>query len=46
MTRVTCKFTDGIVQKSLKRVGVPFVLVRDTSLFERVEVLDVMAYIR
>lgn len=32
------------VQKALTREGVPFVLVRDTSLFERKEVKDVMAY--
>jgi superfamily I DNA/RNA helicase len=28
------------------REGVPFVLVRDTSLFERKEVKDVMAYLQ
>ena len=32
------------LQKALTRKGVPFVLVRDTSLFERKEVKDVMAY--
>jgi hypothetical protein len=32
------------LQKAPTREGVPFVLVRDTSLFERKEVKDVMAY--
>jgi superfamily I DNA/RNA helicase len=30
----------------LKRAGVPFVVVRDTSIFERAEVQDVLAYIK
>jgi superfamily I DNA/RNA helicase len=32
------------LQKALTREGVPFVLVHDTSLFERKEVKDVLAY--
>jgi hypothetical protein len=34
------------VQIALKRLGVPFVLVRDVSLFERAEVLNLIAYLK
>ena len=34
------------LQVALKRLGVPFVLVRDVSLFERAEVLHVIAYLK
>jgi hypothetical protein len=34
------------LQRALKRYGVPYVLVRDTSLFERAEVQDALAYLR
>jgi hypothetical protein len=35
-----------LLQKAFTREGVPFVLVKDVSLYERVEVKDVLAYVR
>lgn len=35
-----------LLQKALTRERVPFVLVKDVSLMERVEVKDTLAYIR
>jgi superfamily I DNA/RNA helicase len=35
-----------LLQKAFTREGVPFVLMKDVSLYERVEVKDVLAYVR